>query len=75
MPTSVRLEKDLEARLDRLAAATGRTKAFYLREIIARGIEDMEDVYYADLAYERIQKGLDKVVDANEVYRELGIDV
>lgn len=75
MPTSIRLEKDIEARLDRLAKETGRTKAYYLREIIARGLEDMEDIYQADLAYDRIQKGLDKTIDAQEVYRELGLDV
>jgi RHH-type transcriptional regulator, rel operon repressor / antitoxin RelB len=75
MPTSIRLEKDLEARLDRLAAQTGRSKAFYLREIIAQGIEDMEDIYLADQAYARIQQGLDKTYSAEEVYRELGIDV
>lgn len=75
MPTSVRLEKELEARLDRLAAATGRTKAYYLREIITQGIENMEDIYLADQAYDRIQKGLDRTYSAEEVYRELGIDV
>jgi RHH-type transcriptional regulator, rel operon repressor / antitoxin RelB len=75
MPTSVRLEKDLEARLDRLAKDTGRTKAYYLREIIARGIEDMEDIHLADQAYLRIQQGLDKTYSAEEVYRELGLDV
>lgn len=74
MPTSIRLEKDLEARLDRLAATTGRTKAYYLREIIAKGIEDMEDIYLADQAYERIQKGLDRTYSSEEVRRELGLD-
>jgi RHH-type transcriptional regulator, rel operon repressor / antitoxin RelB len=73
MPTSIRLEKELEARLDRLAASTGRTKAFYLREIIARGIEDMEDIYLADLAYERIQRGLDRTYSMEEVKRDLGL--
>jgi Cytotoxic translational repressor of toxin-antitoxin stability system len=34
MPTSVRLAPDVESRLERLAEATGRTKAFYLRELI-----------------------------------------
>ena len=74
MPTSVRLEKELEARLDRLAKETGRTKAYYLREIITQGIGDMEDVYFADLAYERIQKGLDRTYSLEEVRKELGLD-
>lgn len=74
MPTSLRLEKELEARLDRLAKDSGRTKADYLREIITRGIEDMEDIHLADQAYLRIQQGLDKTYSSEEVRRELGLD-
>ena len=45
MPTSIRLAADMEQRLDFLASHTGRTKAYYLREIISQGIEDLEDYY------------------------------
>jgi RHH-type rel operon transcriptional repressor/antitoxin RelB len=41
MPTSVRLDPAVEARLDRLAEATGRSKAYYLRELIEQGLEDL----------------------------------
>ena len=37
MPTSIRLEPEIERRLDFLAASTGRSKAYYLRRIIERG--------------------------------------
>lgn len=47
MATSVRLAPEIEQRLDFLASQTGRTKAFYLRELIERGLEDMEDYYLA----------------------------
>ena len=47
MATSIRLGADVERRLDFLAAETGRTKAFHLREIIERGLDDMEDYYLA----------------------------
>ena len=47
MPTSIRLTPEVEQRLDNLAVQTGRTKTFYLREIIERGLEDMEDYYLA----------------------------
>ena len=33
MATSIRLEPEIEKRLDFLATQTGRTKAFYLREL------------------------------------------
>jgi RHH-type rel operon transcriptional repressor/antitoxin RelB len=39
MATSIRLDPETEQRLDFLASQTGRTKAFYLREMIEQGIE------------------------------------
>ena len=42
MPTSIRLAPETERRLGVLASRTGRTKAFYLRELIERGLDDME---------------------------------
>ena len=47
MATSIRLSPEIEKRLALLASQTGRTKAFYVREIIERGIEDAEDYYLA----------------------------
>ena len=43
MATSIRLAIETKKRLDILATQTGRTKAFYLREMIERGIEELED--------------------------------
>ena len=57
MATSIRLSPDTERRLALLASQTGRTKAFYLREIIDRGLEDIEDYYLAADVLERIRKG------------------
>ena len=39
----VQLEPELEARLERLAAANHVTKSFFVREAIQRFIEDRED--------------------------------
>lgn len=44
MPTSIRLSADIEQRLHCLAA-TGRSKAQYVRDFIARGLEDLEDYH------------------------------
>ena len=38
MATSIRLAPEIEQRLDFLASQTERTKAFYLRELIERGL-------------------------------------
>ena len=74
MATSVRLEPQIEERLDALAARTGRTKAYYLRELIERGLEDLEDFYLADAAMERLRKGEERTYSSAEVRKQLGLD-
>jgi RHH-type rel operon transcriptional repressor/antitoxin RelB len=74
MATSVRLAQETEQRLDFLAANTGRTKAYYLREIIEQGIEDMEDYYLAADVLERIRKGQEQVHSAADMRKDLGLD-
>lgn len=74
MPTSIRLDPDIESRLDALARETGRTKAFYLRELIRNGLEDMEDIYRADQVIERIRRGEERTYSLEEVSAELGLD-
>lgn len=71
MATSVRLAPETERRLDSLASRTGRTRAFYLREIIERGLGDMEDYYLAAEVLERVRQGREKVHSAADVRREL----
>ena len=74
MATSIRLSPETERRLAFLAAQTGRTKAFYLREIIDRGLEDIEDYYLAADVLERIRKGQEQVNDAADMRKELGLE-
>lgn len=74
MATSIRLATVTEQRLDFLAAQTGRTKAFYLREVIERGIEELEDYYLAADVLERVRKGEEKVYSAAQVRKDLGLD-
>ena len=57
MATSIRLAPETEQRLDYLASQTGRTKAFYLREIIEQGIQEMEDYYLAADVLARVRQG------------------
>uniref|UniRef100_E6PNJ2 Anti-toxin protein n=1 Tax=mine drainage metagenome TaxID=410659 RepID=E6PNJ2_9ZZZZ len=74
MATSIRLAPETERRLDDLASQTGRTKAYYLREIIEQGIEDMEDYYLAADVLERVRKGQEQVHPAADVRKDLGLD-
>lgn len=74
MPTTIRLEPELEARIDALAQRTGRTKAYYLRQLIQNGIDDLEDYYTAVEVSECIRRGEESVRPWPEVRRELGLD-
>ena len=48
MPTSIRLSDELDARLEKLASKTGRSKTFYIKEAIEEHITDLEDFYLAE---------------------------
>ena len=74
MATSIRLDPAIEQRLDYLAAQTGRTKAYYLRELVASGLDDLEDYYLAAATMERVRKGEEKIYSAEQVRRDLGLD-
>lgn len=74
MPTSIRLSPDAERRLDVLSAQTGRTKAYYLRQLIENGLEDLEDYYLAAEVLERVRKGQEPVHSAADVKKDLGLD-
>ena len=66
---AIRLDPDTEARLERLAKKTGRTKTFYAREAILEHLEDLEDIY---LAMRRLQRP-GKTFSAKDVKGELGL--
>ncbi|MBW6512218.1 MAG: CopG family transcriptional regulator [Desulfuromonadaceae bacterium] len=74
MATSIRLDPEVEKRLDFLAGQTGRTKAFYLRELITRGMEDLEDYYLAADVLERVRKGEEEILSSAEVRKSLELD-
>ncbi len=74
MPTSIRLAPETEERLSFLASQTGRTKAYYLRELIESGLGDMEDYYLAADVLERVRNGQERIHTAEEVRNELGLE-
>lgn len=66
---AIRLDPDIETRLERLAKQTGRTKTFYAREAILEHLDDLEDIY---LATHRLARPA-KTHSAEEVKHELGL--
>ena len=73
MAVSIRLNPLIEQRLDYLARLTGRTKSYYLRELIEGGLDDLEDFYLADATLERVRKGQEAVIYSIEVRSSLGL--
>ena len=73
-PFSVRLDDELESRLDRLARLTGRSKSFYVKQAIEDQIEDLEDLYLAQRVSQRIAEGRERLIPLEDLERELGVD-
>ena len=53
MQLSIRLNDDIENRLNRLSQRTKRSKTYYVREAIEDHIDDLEDIY---LSLDRLEK-------------------
>ncbi len=75
MPSThtVRLPDDVANRLQILAKATKRTKSHFIREALERSLEDLEDAYLAETAYEEFLKSGEKAIPLEEVERKLGL--
>lgn len=66
---AIRLQPDIEKRLERLAKKTGRTKTFYAREAILQHMEDLEDYYLAAEG----ARNPGRLYSSEEAKRELGL--
>ena len=69
---AVRLDADIEKRLERLAVRTGRTKTFYARAAIEAHLDDLEDFY---LAEERLKDFRNEdAIPLDQLKSELGLE-
>ena len=71
---TVRLPEELEQRLTVLAQVTQRPKSFYVREALERSLEDIEDAYLAEAAYERFKGQGQKTTPLEKVMQDYGLD-
>ncbi len=70
---TVRLPEDLSRRLGVLSKATKRTKSHFIREALERTLEDLEDAYLAETAYEDFIKSGEKDIPLENVEQDLGL--
>lgn len=71
---AIRLPQSIEKRLEKLARRTGRTKTFYAREAILEHLDDLEDLYLAERALERIDRGEEGTVPLKSVAKRHGLE-
>ena len=74
MATTIEFSPETEERLDFLASKTGRSREYFLREIVERGMDDLEDYYLSIEVLDRIRAGKERVYSSAEVRRDLGLD-
>ncbi len=70
---AVRVPEETHIRLKNLARATNRSSAYYLREALEKYLEDLEDVYLAETAYEEFVKSGEKAIPLEDVEKRLGL--
>jgi len=71
---AIRLPSSIEKRLERLARRTGRTKTFYVREALLEHLEDIEDMYLAEGALERIRAGEERTIPLKDAMKRHGLE-
>ena len=71
---AIRLSPSIENRLEKLARRTGRTKTFYVREAILEHLQDLEDLYLAERALDRIRTGEERTIPLKKVLKRHGLE-
>ncbi len=71
---AIRLPLSIERRLEKLAKRTGRTKSYYAREAILQHIEDLEDIYLAERALDRIRNDDEPTIPLEDVMKRHGME-
>lgn len=74
MDISIRLPGDVEARLQNLAALTGRSKTYYITEAILEHLDDLEDLYLAEHELEAVRAGASSTVPLVDVMKRYGME-
>lgn len=73
MSTTFHFSPEFEERLNILASETGRSKESLVREIVERGMEDIEDYYLSTESLKRIRAGAERVYSSAEVRCDLAL--
>ncbi len=64
---NIRLDEQLDQRLETLAARTGRSKAFYASEAIEGFLDDWEDFFLAKDALTEFRESGEPAIDVDDI--------
>lgn len=64
----------MEERLENLAKVIGRSEAFYLRELIEKGLDDLEDAYLGAAALETHRRSGEAAIPLTALMKDLGLE-
>lgn len=70
---AVRLDEEMEGRLNNLASQTNRAKSFYVKQALSEYLDDMEDIYLGKKRLEDLRAGKDDLVSFEDVKKDLGL--
>lgn len=73
MTIAVRLSPEQERRLDALAARTGRTRSFYVKEAIETHLDELEERFWADEVIDRWEASDRRTRPLSKLKAELGL--
>ena len=75
MGTMIELPEEVERRIDALVDETGRSKEFYIEDLLWRMAEDIEDYYRAiQIIGPPEGRGGRRMYSSEEIRREFGLD-
>jgi len=70
----LRIPVELNERLDKLAASTGRSKSYYMVRILQDHLDETEYIYSLEHEAEAARRGEIETKPLNELWDELGIE-
>ena len=71
MATSIKLDSEVETRLEQLAASTGISKDYCISTFIQNGLVDIEDYCLSESVMARVKSGDEKTFDSAQARKFL----
>lgn len=71
---AVRFPDEIDARLKRLSRETNRPMSFYVRDAVAKYLDDFEDLYLAEKRFIDYRAGRSNTIPLSEVMKQYAVE-